>query len=158
LSWTVESKGLHYLFDFLTMLIMVCSISFFEKKKYFNFCLCFLLIVFSSVLLGIKGALINLIILLMAVSVRGGVGWKIIFQAVVLTFIFLVLTLYLFFGGLSLEALNAIISRVIATIDGTYIILSTGIDESYQLPNNILVYIFDFIVSKFNGVIESLGQ
>jgi len=71
------------------------------------------------------------------------------------------LTVLVFFGGLDGDlaaAVDAFLIRVVATFDGTIIIVMLGLSDTLELPHSFLYYAFQFFTSRIDGVEPGLGQ
>ncbi|WP_419834065.1 hypothetical protein [Endozoicomonas atrinae] len=102
--------------------------------------------------------MINVAILLLATIARQNLKTNTVLKILTIILIGLFLSLYFYFGGFSLPAFYNILARFLATADGTYIILTSGMYDFYQLPENLFTYIFDVVISRFCGITESVGQ
>lgn len=158
LAWTVSSGGVSYLFSAVEMSVIVIAFYFIELKKYFLFFLVASLLVWGGVVFHSKSVLLSFIVIYLINKSRFGIEFKYITRYIIIISIFFTLTSVLFFGGLNADSYTAFASRVFATIDGTFTILTSGMYPDYSLPHSSLYYIFDLFTSKIYGVTESVGQ
>ncbi|CNC80417.1 hypothetical protein [Yersinia pseudotuberculosis] len=157
LTWTLESGGVHYLFECLSMVILVISFDFLERRKIYLSSIFFIVLILAGILMGGKGILVNLFsVYLVVKSRRSFNSFSLIGVFFILTVVFL-LTQIVFFGGVNSSGFAAITSRALATIDGTYIIFYNNVYGNLYLTSPILYYLSDFMASKIYGVSDGLG-
>ncbi|CRG49456.1 MULTISPECIES: hypothetical protein [Yersinia pseudotuberculosis complex] len=157
LTWTLESGGVHYLFECLSMVILVISFDFLERRKIYLSSIFFIVLILAGILMGGKGILVNLFSVYLVVKSRKSFNsFSLIGVFFILTVVIL-LTQMVFFGGINSSGFAALTSRVLATIDGTYIIFYNNVYGNLYLTSPVLYYLSDFMASKIYGVSDGLG-
>ncbi|KRW64907.1 hypothetical protein AO729_07910 [Pseudomonas sp. TTU2014-066ASC] len=111
--------------------------------------------------MGEKIVLVNLLILVVVCLLAQGKGKTFWISFVSFSLLSMVVTIFVFFGGLEGEggaAVDAFMIRVVATFDGTIIIMMLGLSGTLELPHSFLYYAFQFFTSRLDGVEPGLGQ
>ncbi|CNC63473.1 Uncharacterised protein [Yersinia similis] len=157
LTWTLESGGVHYLFECLSMVILVISFDFLERRKTYLSSIFFFVLIFAGILMGGKGILVNLFSVYLVVKSRESFSSFSLIGVFFILMVVVLLTQIVFFGGVNSSGFAAITSRILATIDGTYIIFYNKVYGDFYLATPILYYLSDFMASKIYGVSDGLG-
>ncbi|WP_312396257.1 hypothetical protein [Stutzerimonas kunmingensis] len=161
LAWALGAGLAPYVYSLFSGVLMTCAFLLFFKKKYIVFSFAAFSLVVGGYVMGEKVALVNLLFLVVVclLSQREGVRFWIYFSG--FSLISMALTVLVFFGGLDGDlaaAVDAFLIRVVATFDGTIIIVMLGLSDTLELPHSFLYYAFQFFTSRIDGVEPGLGQ
>ncbi|OYU06330.1 MAG: hypothetical protein CFE47_16470 [Pseudomonas sp. PGPPP1] len=161
INWGGEAGVLSYVLSLLNGVLLSLLFLLLVARNYVLFLIVGCFLVLGGVVFGEKGVIINLAVVVISVIFQKPIRLKSIFFIFVLSIIISLLTVVFFFGAASSnvdDALVAFLARLVASFDGTMIILKARMYESVSLPNTVLYYIFDFIVSRIYGVSPGVGQ
>lgn len=161
INWGSDAGVLPYILSLLNGVLLSLLFLLLVARRYVLFLIVGLSLALGGVVFGEKGIIISLVVIVISVVFQKPVRFKSIFYILMLSLILLFLTVVFFFGDASSsvdDALVAFLARLVASFDGTMIILDAHLYEGVRLPNTVLYYIFDFIVSKIYGVGVGVGQ
>lgn len=159
LAWTTSAGVMPYFISAyeLTLLALLLHCIDIKNKKIFIYIV--LALVFGGLLFGTKGILINILLLLLVNPSTHTINYlKLILKNITYVSLIIFATILIFFGDTFESAYLAFIDRLLATIDGTFTILTTDMYHGFVLPNPVIYYFFDFLTSRIYGVTPSLGQ
>lgn len=161
INWVTNAGFLPYLLALLNGMMLTYAFIFLASKNYTLFLLLIFVLIAGGYVFGEKITLLNMAILIVTVMMqKPRIRPRVVVYSISIVVLFFALTLYFFGaneGGID-NALTALLIRLIATFDGTMIILSLELHESYLLPHDFLYYVFDFITSKIFGPTQGVGQ
>lgn len=161
INWGGEAGVLPYVLSLLNGVLLSLLFLLLVARNYVLFLIVGCFLVLGGFVFGEKGVIINLAVVVISVVFQKSVRLKNMFFIFVLSIIILLLTVVFFFGAISSnadDAFMAFLARLVASFDGTMIILKSHMYESVRLPNTVLYYIFDFFVSRIYGVSPGVGQ
>lgn len=159
-SWTVEYRGLSYFVSSINAMLIASGFYMALKGRWVYLVFLTGVIGVYGFVLGNKSVLLSIMFILAIYYVRmkGVVSLRALLVSKEFFWLCVLFAsmIYFFFGFQ--DALPNFFSRLLATIDGLFILKTSGMYEQYLLPDSVWFYIFDFIVSKFFGVREGVGQ
>jgi len=161
INWGGEAGVLPYVLSLLNGILLSLFFLLLVARNYVLFLIVGCFLVLGGIVFGEKGVIINLAVVVISVVFQRSVGLRDMFFIFVLSIVISFLTVVFFFGATfsnADDALVAFLARLVASFDGTMIILKAHMYESVKLPNAVLYYIFDFIVSKIYGISPGVGQ
>jgi hypothetical protein len=161
LGWGASAGVLPYVLSLLNGVLLSLLFLLLVARNYFMFLIVGLSLVLGGIVFGEKGIIINLAVVVASVVFQKAIRLRDMLYILVFSIVILFLTVVFFFGAASSNADDAIVAflaRLVASFDGTMIIFNTHMYEDASLPNTVLYYMFDFLVSKIYGVGPGVGQ
>lgn len=161
INWVLEAGGFSYLLSLLNGLLTALAFMLLVMRSYIVFVLVVACLSFGGFVFGEKGVLVNITILIAVVIFQNALGLRHYVYCAIVGGGALLLTILFLFGSSDFDFYSAyysFLARVIASLDGTMIILQLGLYEGYDLPNFFIFYIFDFALSKIYGISPGIGQ
>jgi len=161
LGWALDAGLLPYIYYLFGGLLTTFAFLLFSKKNYYAFCFVAFSLAAGAYVVGEKVALVNLLILVVVCLLTQGKGVRFWIYFVSFSLLSMAITILVFFGGLEgglVAAVDAFLIRLIATFDGTIIIVMLGLGDTLELPHGFLYYAFQFFTSRIDGVEPGLGQ
>ncbi len=161
INWVVNAGALPYVWSLLNGALISVAFMLLVVRRYLLFSIVALALAFGGYIFGEKSVFINLAVLIAVVVFQEPLKLGRSLVAAVAATFFLAFTIVYSFGGAVAgwsTAVQAFSVRLIATFDGTMIILKTHMYEGYELPHSVIYYVFDFFLSKIYGVSPGVGQ
>lgn len=161
INWGGDAGVLPYVLALLNGVLLSLLFLLLVVRRYVLFLVVGCSLVIGGVVFGEKGVIINIFVVVISVVFQKPVRLKYIFFILMLLMVLLFLTVIFFFGDATSstdDSLIAFLARLVASFDGTMIILEARMYEGVRLPNTVLYYMFDFFVSKIYGVGPGVGQ
>jgi len=160
-GWSLDAGLLAYIYYLLSGLLTTFAFLLFSKRNYCAFCFVAFSLAAGGYVMGEKIVLVNLLILVVVCLLAQGKGKRFWISFVSFSLLSMVVTIFVFFGGMEggvAAAVDAFLIRVVATFDGTIIIMMLGLSETLELPHGFLYYAFHFFTSRIDGIEPGLGQ
>ena len=159
LSWTLNYQYFSYFLSFLISVTLSVAFFLMVRRRPSYFFVSAFLILFYGLVVGAKGSLIaiGLLYIVYYASQLNVIKFSTLFfskfSLIVLFISFLIVTF--FFGS---DPLVPFLSRLAATVDGLFILKTSELYPNFKLEFSVWRYIFDAVIAKLHGPVESVGQ
>lgn len=161
INWAEGAGVLPYILSLLNGMLLSLFFLLLVDRNYLLSLVVGIALVFGGFVFGDKGVIVNLTIVVVSVVFQKSLRLKNVLYIFSLSIVVLLFTIVFFFGAVSgstNDAFVAFLARLVASFDGTMIILKAHLYEGIKLPHTVLYYIFDFVVSRVYGISPGVGQ